>query len=149
LPSAYYAALGTEPLCREPTAGTRQRLTAVSFGTAADGRLPRAPFAESLTLGKVVCAECSTLGKARFAECLTLPSATLDKVFFAECPTKGTRQRSQHSAKPRIPVVNSPICSRPLNNDDHAGGGYKYDDRSFCPRGRARAYFRDSCPCYS
>jgi hypothetical protein len=49
-------------------------------------------------------AECSALGKARFAECLTLPSAALGKEF-AECPTKGTRQRSQHSAKPRIPVV--------------------------------------------
>jgi hypothetical protein len=53
LPSAYYVALGTEPLCREPTAGTRQRLTAVSFGTAADGRLPRAPFAECRSVPSV------------------------------------------------------------------------------------------------
>jgi hypothetical protein len=51
-------ALGTEPLCRVPAVGSRQRLTAVSFGTAADGRLPRAPFAECLTLGKVAFAEC-------------------------------------------------------------------------------------------
>jgi hypothetical protein len=41
-----------------------------------------------------------------FAESLTLPSAALGKAFFAECPKKGTRQRIQHSAKPRIPVVN-------------------------------------------
>jgi hypothetical protein len=34
-----------------------------------------------------------------------LPSAALGKAFFAECPTKGTRQRLQHSAKPWIPVV--------------------------------------------
>jgi hypothetical protein len=51
------------------------------------------------------CAECSALGKELFAESLTLPSAALDKSFFVECPTKDTRQRIQHSAKPRIPVV--------------------------------------------
>jgi hypothetical protein len=34
-----------------------------------------------------------------------LPSAALGKAFFAECPTKDTRQRLQHSAKPWIPVV--------------------------------------------
>jgi hypothetical protein len=43
--------------------------------------------------------------KGFFAEILTLPSAALGKAFFAECPTKGTRQRRQHSAKPAIPVV--------------------------------------------
>jgi hypothetical protein len=43
--------------------------------------------------------------KGLFAESLTLPSAALGKAFFAECPTKGTRQIIQHSAKPRIPVV--------------------------------------------
>jgi hypothetical protein len=43
--------------------------------------------------------------KGLFAESLTLPSAALDKAFFVECPTKGTRQRRQHSAKPAIPVV--------------------------------------------
>jgi hypothetical protein len=43
--------------------------------------------------------------KGLFAERLTLPSAALGKPFFAECPTKGTRQRDRHSAKPRIPVV--------------------------------------------
>jgi hypothetical protein len=29
----------------------------------------------------------------------------LGKAFFAECPTKSTRQRAKHSAKPRIPVM--------------------------------------------
>jgi hypothetical protein len=43
--------------------------------------------------------------KGLFAESLTLPSVALGKAFFVECPTKGTRQRIQHSAKPRIPVV--------------------------------------------
>jgi hypothetical protein len=43
--------------------------------------------------------------KGLFAESLTLPSVALGKAFFAECPIKGTRQRIQHSAKPRIPVV--------------------------------------------
>jgi hypothetical protein len=43
--------------------------------------------------------------KGLFVEFLTLPSAALGKAFFAECPTKGTRQRVQHSAKPAIPVV--------------------------------------------
>jgi hypothetical protein len=48
----------TDPLCRVPAVGSRQRLTAVSCGTAADGALPRATFAECLTLGKLVFAEC-------------------------------------------------------------------------------------------
>jgi hypothetical protein len=43
--------------------------------------------------------------KGLFAESLTLPSAALGKSFFAECPTKGTRQKMQHSAKPAIRVV--------------------------------------------
>jgi hypothetical protein len=43
--------------------------------------------------------------KGLFAESLSLPSAALGKAFFAECPTKGTRQRMQHSAKLAIPVV--------------------------------------------
>jgi hypothetical protein len=64
-----------------------------------------------LILGKLVFAECRPVPsvqhsvKGLFAESLTLPSAALDKAFFVECPTKGTRQRRQHSAKPAIPVV--------------------------------------------
>jgi hypothetical protein len=38
-------------------------------------------------------------------ESRTLPSTVLDKGFFAECPTKSTRQNAEHSAKARIPVV--------------------------------------------
>jgi hypothetical protein len=75
LPSAYYVALGRESLCREPTDDTRQRLTAVSFGTAADGRLPRAHFAECLTLGKVVFAECRSVPSVQRSAKLSLPSA--------------------------------------------------------------------------
>jgi hypothetical protein len=91
--------------------GTRQRLTAVSFRMAADGPLPSATFAECFTLGKRVFAECGPVPsiqhsvKRLVAESLTLPSAALGKAFFAECPTKGTRQRGRHSAKPRISVV--------------------------------------------
>jgi hypothetical protein len=109
VPTMWHSA--KKPLCQVPAVGSRQRLTAVSFGTAADGPLPRAPFAECLTLDKLVFAECRPVPsvqhsvKGLFAEILTLPSAALDKAFFAECPTKGTRQRIQHSAKPRIPVV--------------------------------------------
>jgi hypothetical protein len=108
-----------KPLCRVPDFGSRQRLTAVSFGTAVDGPLPRAPFAECLTLGKLVFAECRTVPsvqhsvKGLCAESLTLPSATLGKTFFAECPTKCTRQRIQHSTKPRIPVVKHSNSSQP------------------------------------
>jgi hypothetical protein len=40
-----------------------------------------------------------------FIERRTLPSATLGKVFFVECPIKSTRQSRRHSAKARIPVV--------------------------------------------
>jgi hypothetical protein len=103
--------LAKKPLCRVPALGSRHRLTAVSSGTAADGPLPRAPFAECLTLGKLVFAECRPVPsvqhsvKGLFAESLTLPSAALGKVFFAECPIKSTRQSRRHSAKPAIPVV--------------------------------------------
>jgi hypothetical protein len=56
-----------------------------------------------------------TTGHSSFAVCLTLPSAALGKAFFAECPTKGTRQRIQHSAKPAIPVVSSSFIRRGEN----------------------------------
>jgi hypothetical protein len=105
VPTIWHSAKKT--LCRVPTLGSRQRLTAVSFGTAADGSLPSAPFVECLTLfaewGPVPSVQHSV--KRLVAESLTLPSAALGKAFFAECPTKGTRQRGRHSAKPRIPVV--------------------------------------------
>jgi hypothetical protein len=97
VPTMWHSAKKT--LCRVPTVGSRQRLTAVSFETAADGPLPRALFAECLTLGKLVFAECGPVSsvqhlvKGLFAESLTLPST-------AQCPTKDTRQRIQHSAKP-------------------------------------------------
>jgi hypothetical protein len=81
-------------LCRVPDFGSWQRLTAVSFGTAVDGPLPRAPFAECLTLGKLV-----------FAECRPVPSVQplCREPNFTEC---GTRQSllcrvpdKRHSAK--------------------------------------------------
>jgi hypothetical protein len=98
-------------LCRVPTLGSRQRLTVVSFRTAADGPLPSTTFAECFTLGKRVFAEWGPVPsvqhsvKRLVAESLTLPSAALGKACFAECPIKSTRQRGRHSAKPRIPVV--------------------------------------------
>jgi hypothetical protein len=124
VPAAWHSA--KKHLCREPTVGTRQILTAVSFGTAADGFLPRASFAECLTLGKPVFAECCPLPsvqhsvKSLCAESLTLPSAAFGKAFFAECPTKGTRQRIQHSAKTRIPVVHTFIISIFNGKQEHA-----------------------------
>jgi hypothetical protein len=68
-------ALGKKVLCRVPAVGSRQRLTAVSFGTAADGRLLRAPFAECLTLGKVVFVECRPVPSVQRSVKLALPSA--------------------------------------------------------------------------
>jgi hypothetical protein len=109
VPTSWHSTKKT--LCRVPTHGSRQRLTAVSSGTAADGPLPSAAFTECLTLGKRVFAEWGPVPsvqhsvKRLVAESLTLPSAALGKAFFAECPTKGTRQRGRHSAKPQIPVV--------------------------------------------
>jgi hypothetical protein len=86
------------------------------------------------------CAECPALGKeplcreASFTECrpvpsvqhsvknlfaerLALPSAALGKAFFAECPTKSTRQRLQHSAKPWIPVVQQEQVQLPADRN--------------------------------
>jgi hypothetical protein len=87
------------PLCRVPVLGSRQRLTAVSFRTAANGPLPSAFFAECLTLGKHVFAECGSC-----AECPALDKeARYREPNFAEC---GSRQillcrvpDKRHSAK--------------------------------------------------
>jgi hypothetical protein len=100
-----------KPFCRVPTLGPWQRLTVVSFMTAADGPLPSATFAECLTLGKHVFAESSPMPSVLHSvnqlvtESRNLPSAALGKAVFAECPTKGTRQSVRHSAKSWIPVV--------------------------------------------
>jgi hypothetical protein len=77
----------------------------------ADGLLPRA---ECLTLDKVVCVECLSVSRvllstnALVTEIETLPSTTLDKDFFVECPTKNNRQSVKHSAKKKIAVVRRP-----------------------------------------
>jgi hypothetical protein len=99
-------------LCRVPDFGSRQRLTAVSFGTAVDGPLPRAPLPSVWHSANLSLPSVQNSVKGLCAESLTLPSAALGKAFFAECPTKGTRQKIQHSAKPRIPVVHRAKRSR-------------------------------------
>jgi hypothetical protein len=109
VPSTWHSA--KNPLCRVPTLGPRQRLTAVNFGTAADGPLSRAAFAECWPLGKMVFAESFPVPSVLHSvnqlvtESRSSPSAALGKASFAECPTKGTRQSVRHSAKSRIPVV--------------------------------------------
>ena len=111
LPSARYLALDKEGSLPNADLGPRQRLTTVSFRTAADGPLPRAAFAECLPLGKRVFAERFSVPSVLHSvnqlvtESRCSPSAALGKASFAECPTKGTRQRVWHSAKARIPVV--------------------------------------------
>jgi hypothetical protein len=72
-------------------------------------------FTECLTLGKEIFAECFPVPRVLLSanivvtESRTLPSAALDKGFFAECPTKNTWQSAEHSAKTRILVV--PVSS--------------------------------------
>jgi hypothetical protein len=93
-----------KPLCRVSILGPRQRLTAVSFMTAADGPLPSVTFAECLILGKHVFAESSLVPSVLHSvnqlvtESRNSPNAALGKAVFAECPTKGTRQSVRHSA---------------------------------------------------
>jgi hypothetical protein len=105
---------------KKPDVGSRQRLTVVSFGTVVDGPLPRAPFAECRPVSSVQHSV-----KGLFAESLTLPSAALGKAFFAECPTKDTRQRIQHSKKPRIPVVVAASTALAVVQVQQLGGGLK------------------------
>jgi hypothetical protein len=141
-------------LCRVPAVGSRQRLTTVSSGTAADGPLPRAPFAECVTLGKFVFAECLHVPsvqhsvKGLFAESLTLPSAALGKAVFAECPTKGTRQKIQHSAKPWIPVVARRWRPCPVSRHTASNRAWRPWAPSTSPPRRRRPYAsRRSVPC--
>jgi hypothetical protein len=90
--------------CQPLALGKDRRPSALGRPLTALCRAPPLPservFAE---WGPVPSAQHSV--KRLFAESLTLPSAALGKAFFAECPTKGTRQRGWHSTKPRILVV--------------------------------------------
>jgi hypothetical protein len=87
-----------------PVLGSRQRLTAVSFRTAADGPLPSACFAECLTLGKHVFAECGLVPSVLHSvtslvtESRTLPSAALGK-------TKGSDSGSDEWKPPPLSKV--------------------------------------------
>jgi hypothetical protein len=69
--------------------------------------LPSVAFAKCLALGKEDFVECVSVSRvllsvnAIVTESRTLSSAALDKVFFAECSTKSTRQNDEHSAKRR------------------------------------------------
>ena len=93
VPNIWHSAKKT--LCRVPTLGSRQRLTAVSFGTATDGPLPSATFAECF--GKRVFVEWGPMPsvqhsvKRLVAESQTLPSVALvpDKRHSAKRPTLG------------------------------------------------------------
>jgi hypothetical protein len=73
--------------------------------------LPNAAFVEWSVLGKDIFAECISVLRVLHSvielvtESRTLPSAALDKGFFAELPTKSTRQSVEHSAKAQISVV--------------------------------------------
>jgi hypothetical protein len=68
-------------------------------------------FAECLALGTGFFAEFISVPRvilsinAVITESRTLPSAALDKDFFAECPTKSIRQSVEHSTKSQISVV--------------------------------------------
>jgi hypothetical protein len=85
-------------LCRVPAFGPRQRLTVVSY------RRPLTALCRAPSLSSVCRSAKQYLPSASLCR-VTLPSAALGKVFFAECPIKNTRQRTWHSAKARIPVV--------------------------------------------
>jgi hypothetical protein len=73
VPTMWHSA--KNPLCRVLAVGSRQRLTAVSFGTAADGPLLRAPFVECQTLGKLVFAECRPVPSVQHSVKGSLPRA--------------------------------------------------------------------------
>jgi hypothetical protein len=96
-----------------PSARTRLsvKITAVSFRRWLTAICRALPFAECLTLGKDVFVECFPVPRVLVSvnvvviESRTSPSAALGKDFFAECPTKNTRQSAKHSAKSRILVV--------------------------------------------
>jgi hypothetical protein len=51
--------------------------------------------------------------KVVVTESLSLPNVALGKEVFVECPTKDTRQSSEHSTKSRIPIVYLEQCQTP------------------------------------
>ena len=111
LPSANPRHSAKPIFCRVPNRRHSAKRTAL--GTVISGRL----FAECPTLpsvwhwAKFGFAECLILPSARHSAKPYLPSAKFRrvrhsaKVAFAECPIFGTRQRFEHWAKSRFPVV--------------------------------------------
>jgi hypothetical protein len=104
-------ALGKQDSLSSARTWLSEKITAVSFTRRLTTICLAPPFAECLALGKEIFAECIPVvrvllsANAVVTESRTLPSAALGKDFFAECPTKNTRQSAEHSAKTRIPVV--------------------------------------------
>jgi hypothetical protein len=93
-----------------PSANFRRsaKLTAVGYRRLLTALCRVSPFAECLALGKDIFAECFSVPKVLLSvnvivtESRTLPSAALSKGFFAECPTKSTRQSVEHSESARF-----------------------------------------------
>jgi hypothetical protein len=87
------------------------KVTGVNFKRRLTTLCREPSFAERQTLGKEIFVECIPVTRVLlsantiFTESKTLSSAGLGKGFFAECPTKSTRQIAKHSAKVRISVV--------------------------------------------
>jgi hypothetical protein len=112
-------------LCRVSKKGTRHsmhcrvsantqrsaKITTVSYRRRLTALCRAPPFTECLALDKDFFVECIFMPRVLLSvnalvnESRTLPSAALGKYFFAEFPTKSTRQSAEHSAKRSISVV--------------------------------------------
>jgi hypothetical protein len=108
---SYFATLGKIASLSSAKARRSAKITEVSYRRLLMALCRVLPFAECLALGKAVFAECHYVSSVLLLinvvviESGTLPNAALDKFFFVECPTKNIRQRTEHSAKSRIPVI--------------------------------------------
>jgi hypothetical protein len=111
LPSVKRGALDKEASLSSARTRLSAKITTVSFRRQLTALCRALPFAECLALGKDVFTECFPVPRVLLSvnmivtESRTLPSVALDKDFFAKCPTKNTRQSTEHLAKCRIPVV--------------------------------------------
>jgi hypothetical protein len=103
--------LGNIPSLPSVSAWRSAKITVVSYRRLLTVHCRASSFAECLTLSKKVFTECLAMPsvlpstKVVVTESLPLSRVALSKEVFAECPTKGTRQSSTHSAKSQITVV--------------------------------------------
>jgi hypothetical protein len=87
-------------VCQVSGLGHSAKITTVSYKRLLTALCRASLFAKCLPIPRLLFSVNVVVTKSR-----SLPSATLVKDFFAECPIKSTHQSVVHTAKSQIPVM--------------------------------------------